>query len=62
MASKPKASGSKKRATSKAVPKDQKAQSERFIETAREIRADESGKSFEKAFRKVVPPKGSSKH
>jgi hypothetical protein len=30
-------------------------QSERFIETARELGVDESGKEFEKAFRAVVP-------
>ncbi len=34
-----------------------KAQAERFIETARKLGADESGKSFEKAFRKIVPVK-----
>jgi hypothetical protein len=36
---------------------DDKAQSERFIETARELGADDSGEKFERAFKKVVPPK-----
>lgn len=40
-----------------AKPKpDDKEQSERFIEKAREIEADESGKSFERAIGRVVPP------
>jgi len=34
-----------------------KEQSERFIETARRLEADESGRRFEEAFRKLVPPK-----
>lgn len=34
-----------------------KTQSERFIEKARELEADESGKEFERVFRKAVPPK-----
>ena len=34
-----------------------KKQSERFIETARELEADESGESFERAFEKIAPPK-----
>jgi hypothetical protein len=38
------------------------AQSERFIKTAREIGADESGQSFEKGFRTLVPPKSGHKH
>ncbi|MBN8980089.1 MAG: hypothetical protein J0I29_02265 [Rhizobiales bacterium] len=56
MASKPKASGTKKGSTSKANKQvsEAKTQRERFIETAREIDADESGKQFEKAFKKVV--------
>jgi hypothetical protein len=32
-------------------------QSERFIETARKLGVDESGKSFVQAFEKIVPPK-----
>lgn len=41
----------------KAKPKpDEKSQKERFIETAREVEADESGKAFERALKKVIPP------
>lgn len=41
---------------------DEKPQSERFIETAREIGADETQEGFEKGFEKVVrPPKNTSK-
>jgi hypothetical protein len=32
-------------------------QSERFTETARRLEVDESGKAFERAFTKLVPPK-----
>ena len=40
----------------KAKPKNSsKKQSERFIETAREVEADESGKTFEAVFRKIAP-------
>ena len=39
-------------------PKE-KTQRERFIETAREIEADESAESFERVFEKIVTPKGS---
>ena len=39
------------------------AQSERFKETARKLGADESGKKFERMFKKIVRPKRqSSKH
>ncbi|MGI8738860.1 MAG: hypothetical protein ACR2KU_04200 [Gammaproteobacteria bacterium] len=34
-----------------------KEQSERFKETAREIGTDESGKTFERTFKKLVPVK-----
>lgn len=36
---------------------DDKAQSKRFIEKARETEADETGEDFERAFKKIVPPK-----
>lgn len=36
-----------------------KSQSERFVETARTIGADESGEKFEKAFKRVVSSKSS---
>jgi hypothetical protein len=34
-----------------------KEQSERFRETARNLGVDESGDRFEKTFKKIVPPK-----
>jgi hypothetical protein len=36
---------------------DDKTQAKRFIEKAREIEADESDKPFERAFKKIAPPK-----
>jgi hypothetical protein len=38
-----------------------KEQYERFKETARKLGADESETAFERAFRKIVPPKQSRK-
>lgn len=35
-----------------------KEQSARFIRTAREVEADESGRAFEKAFNSIIPPRG----
>lgn len=35
---------------------DETPQRERFIEKARELECDESGKTFERAFAKMVPP------
>lgn len=45
------------------VPKtaDDKEQSERFIETARKYETDETGKEFERAFKKAVPTKHSKR-
>ena len=41
-----------------AKPKrNDKEQSKRFIEKARELGGDESGEEFERAFKKVVPTK-----
>jgi hypothetical protein len=37
-----------------------KEQYERFRQAARELGTDESEEAFERAFRKVVPPKASS--
>ena len=46
----------------KAKPKlDDKEQSERFKQTARELGVDESGKSFERAFSKITPEPKRSK-
>ena len=36
---------------------DDKEQSERFIETARESGADEGREKFERAFKRAVPPR-----
>ncbi|MFZ0460017.1 MAG: hypothetical protein WAM17_16545 [Rhodoplanes sp.] len=59
MGSKPKTSKASRKT---AKPKeDQKAQSERFIEAARIIGVDESGKEFERAISKIVKPKRSTK-
>ena len=38
----------------KPKPKDEKSQKERFIETAREVEADESGDAFERAMKKLA--------
>lgn len=43
-------------------PKNDKSQAERFKETARQLGVDETGKTFEEAFRKLVPPKPHSRH
>jgi hypothetical protein len=34
----------------------QEKQSRRFVETARALEADESGKAFERALKVIVPP------
>jgi len=41
--------------------KDEKPQKQRFIEKARQLEADESGKLFECVFKKIVPPKRQKK-
>jgi hypothetical protein len=43
--------------TRKSKANDEKTQSERFIEAARRGGVDESGKAFEAAIKKIVPPK-----
>ena len=40
---------------------DDKAQSRRFVETARDLESDESGQAFEKALKIVVPIKKSAR-
>jgi ABC-type dipeptide/oligopeptide/nickel transport system permease component len=52
MSQKSKAGRSQSAASEKKMAK---AQSERFIETARALGVDESGKEFEMALRKIVP-------
>jgi hypothetical protein len=54
MGAKPKDRGSPSK-TKKA--KAEKPQKERFIETARKIGVDETGKEFERLFAKIAPPK-----
>lgn len=39
---------------------DDEAQKKRFLEKARELGADESEEAFEKAFKRIVPPKDST--
>ena len=41
----------------KPVKKDDKEQSQRFVEKAKELGADESGRSFARAFKKIIPRK-----
>ncbi len=40
----------------KKLKPDEKSQSERFIEAAREAEADETEEGFERAFKKVIHP------
>lgn len=43
--------------TPKKAAQPTKSQRERFMETARDVEADESGKTFERTFKKLIPPK-----
>lgn len=45
------------KAAKKAPKKKEKPQRERFIEAARSIGVDETGREFEDGLRKIVPPK-----
>lgn len=54
MPQKPKTRGSTRKTGATPVAKTQSAQ---FIETARTIGVDESGKEFDRALKKLVPPK-----
>ena len=38
-------------------PEAEKTQAERFLETARQVGADETGEAFERAIEKIVPPR-----
>jgi hypothetical protein len=51
---------SKKAITSRKRKPSDKEQYERFRQAAREFGTDESEEAFERAFRKVAPPKASS--
>lgn len=55
MAQKPKAGGPKKPPAKKA--RNEKPQRERFIEAARAVGVDETGKEFERALVRIIPPK-----
>ena len=50
--------GEKQKRTSKIT---NKRQYERFVKTARELGVDESEEAFDRAFRKIVPPKDRKK-
>lgn len=41
---------------------DERAQHARFVEMAREVEADESPESFDRAFKRVVPSPKDEKH
>lgn len=56
MAPKPKAGGAKKRPTKATTKAKEKPQRERFIEAARAIGVDETGKEFDVALAKIIPP------
>lgn len=49
----------KKRAPARITKRDDPEQSERFVEMARELKADESGKKFREALKKISPRKAS---
>jgi hypothetical protein len=57
MATKPATRGSPKAARPKEKKTEEKPQRERFIEAAREVGVDESGKEFERALKRLVPPR-----
>jgi hypothetical protein len=58
MAQKPKAGRPKKPPAKKMT---QAEQSERFIQTAREVGVDETGREFEAALAKIIPPRRPAK-
>lgn len=47
--------GTGKNVKKKSKPPDQVKQSQLFVETAKAIEVDESGKAFELVFKKIVP-------
>jgi hypothetical protein len=58
MPKKPKA---RRGASKKTKAQKDKAQSERFIETARKLGVDETGKRFDLAFNEIIAPKHGAK-
>jgi hypothetical protein len=64
MSQKPKARKGTGKAKGKSRSKNEgseKTQSERFVEAARAIGVDESGKEFERALTRLTPPKVATK-
>ena len=57
MDKKPKARSPAKRPTKAAKKTKEKSQRERFIEAARAVGVDETGKEFEVGLKKIVPSK-----
>lgn len=49
-----------RRVRQRKLPDSSSNQSARFIEAAKQAGADESGKTFERAFKRIVKPKKSS--
>ena len=43
-------------------PKDEKPQKQRFIDTAKEVGADQTGEVFEEAVKKILPDVGLEQH
>jgi hypothetical protein len=60
MARKPNANAKLRRRPKPKINRHDPAQSERFIEAAREAGMDETGEIFERAFEKIVPPRQSA--
>jgi hypothetical protein len=60
MAEKPKPKPKPKRRPRSKPHFDDRAQSERFIEAARELGIEEAGTAFDDAFMTIAPPKGPS--
>jgi hypothetical protein len=60
MAKKPIANAKPKRRPKPKINRSDPAQSERFIEAARKAGMDETGETFEQAFKKIVSPKKST--
>ncbi len=55
MAPKSRTRGSPKKAPKPKAPEKEKSQRERFIETARAVGVDESGREFDRALARLVP-------
>lgn len=61
MARKPSANAKPKRRPKQKINRSDPAQSERFIEAARNAGMDETGEIFERAFKKIVNAPGQEK-